>query len=75
MAWTTDEVAQVRAAVLALATGARTVTVNYAGPPARSITYATAELDELRKLLSQMERSTNSAPRSRLVKFSKGFRS
>lgn len=73
MAWTADEVAQVRAAVLALATGARVVTVNYAGPPARSVTYQTADLDQLRSLLAEMDRSANSTTQFRRVAFSKGF--
>ncbi len=73
MAWTQADVDQVRAAVIALATGTRVVTVSYAGPPARSVTYGIAELGELRKLLSEMERSASGATRFRRAAFSKGF--
>ncbi len=61
MAWTQSELDQVRAAVLALATGARVATVSYAGPPARSVTYGTANLEELRDLLAEMEASVSNA--------------
>ncbi len=74
MAWTAEEVAQVRAAILALATGTRTVSISYAGPPARSETYAEADLPELRKLLAEMERSATGATKFRRVAFDKGFR-
>lgn len=74
MAWTQEEADQVRAAIKALATGTRVVTVNYAGPPARSVTYGSANLAELRDLLAEMEQSAGSAPRFRRVAFSKGFR-
>jgi hypothetical protein len=73
MAWTQSELDQVRAAVLALATGARVVTVSYAGPPARSVTYGAAELQQLRDLLAEMERAVSSPTRYRRVGFSKGF--
>lgn len=72
-AWTQSEVDQVRAAIVALATGARVATVSYAGPPARSVTYQPAQLAELRELLAEMERSVNSAPRVSFAAFSKGF--
>ena len=64
---------QVRAAIVALATGKRTVTVTYAGPPERSITYGQAQLGELRALLSEMDRSAGGAPKFRRFAFSKGF--
>ena len=73
MAWSTEEVAQVRAAVLALATGSRTVSVSYAGPPARSVTYGIVELPELRALLADMERSTGGNPTYRLASTRKGL--
>jgi hypothetical protein len=73
MAWTADEIAQVRAAVLALATGTRVVTVNYAGPPARSVTYQAADLDKLRALLADMEGAAVGRTRFRRVAFKKGF--
>lgn len=74
MAWTQEEADQVRAAIKALATGTRVVTVNYAGPPARSVTYGAANLTELRDLLAEMEQSSASRRRVRRVAFSKGFR-
>lgn len=73
MAWTPDEVAQVRAAVLALAAGTRTVSVSYAGPPARSVSYGTANLGELRALLADMERSQGGNPTYRLASTRKGL--
>ena len=73
MAWTQADADAVRNAVVALATGKRTVTISYTGPPARSETYALADLDQLRKLLAEMERSLSGAPRFRRVAFSKGF--
>lgn len=73
MAWTQGDADQVRAAITALATGTRVVTVNYAGPPARSVTYAPVNLGELRSLLSEIERATASTPTFRRVSFSKGF--
>lgn len=73
MAWTTEEAASIRAAVLALATGTRVATVSYAGPPARSVQYGVADLDALRKLLAQAEASATAAPTFRRAAFSKGF--
>jgi len=76
MAWTQADADAVRAAIVALAAGTRVVTVSYAGPPARSVTYGAAQLGELRALLSEMDRSLNaSAPNFRRVTFGKGFRS
>ena len=72
--WTAGELAQVRAAVLALATGTRVVTVSYAGPPARSVTYGAADLAALRELLAEMERSANGKPSFRRITYGKGFR-
>jgi hypothetical protein len=74
MAWTQLEVDQVRAAIVALASGTRVVTVNYAGPPARSVTYGDADLKSLRELLAEMERSVSTGPRFRRVASNKGFR-
>lgn len=75
MAWTQQEVDQVRAAVMALATGARVVSVSFTGPPARTVSYAPADLKSLRELLAEMERSAGARPAFRRVAFSKGFRS
>lgn len=73
MAWTQADVDQVRAAVVALAAGTRVVTVSYAGPPARSVTYGAANLAELRQLLSEMERAVSGVSKFRRVAFKKGF--
>lgn len=76
MAWTQSEVDQVRAAVLALATGARVVSVSYApsgATAARTISYGIAQLAELRALLAEMDRQANTRPNFRRAAFSKGF--
>ena len=73
MAWTQADADAVRAAIVALAGGTRVVTVSYAGPPARSVTYGDADLGQLRELLAEMERTARSAPRFRRVAFKKGF--
>lgn len=73
MAWTQADADAVRAAVLALATGTRTVTVSYSGPPSRSETYGVAQLGELRALLTEVERQAAGAPTFRRTSFSKGF--
>lgn len=73
MAWTQEEIAQVRAAVLALATGTRAVSVSYAGPPARSVSYGTVDLPNLRAMLADMERSAGSNPTYRLAATRKGL--
>ncbi len=75
MAWTQQDVDQVRAAVVALASGSRVASVSYAGPPARSVSYGAASLPELRSLLAEMERSLTGATTFRHVAFSKGFAS
>lgn len=73
MAWTKNELDQVRAAVMALATGARAVSVSYAGPPARTVSYGTVQLPELRALLADMERSQGDSPTYRLASTRKGL--
>jgi hypothetical protein len=75
MAWTQADADQVRAAIVALASGKRIVTVEYAGPPQRSVTYASAQIAELRSLLAEMDRQlgATSAPAVRLVAFKKGY--
>jgi gpW protein len=73
MAWTQGDLDQVRAAVLALATGARVYSILYAGPPQRQVQYAAVDLPELRKLIAEIERSVSGATAFRRVTFSKGF--
>lgn len=70
MAWSQADIDAVRAAVVALATGKRTVSLSYAG---RSVTYGTADLPDLEELLAKMERSASSSPMYRLAKTSKGL--
>lgn len=73
--WTQQDVDLFRDAVRKLATGQRVVTVAYAGPPARSVTYYAVELDKLRELLAEAERTVagSATPRFRRAAFSKGF--
>lgn len=59
--WTQEDADKIRAAILALATGERVVTVEYAGPPARAITYQQLDLDKLRGLLSDAEGALNTS--------------
>lgn len=54
MAWTQADADAVRAAIRKLALGERVVTISYAGPPQRSVTYQIAELDKLRALLAEI---------------------
>ena len=64
--WTQADIDKLKQAV---ASGA--LTVSYAGPPARSITYQS--LDAMRSLLTEMVREVNDAPRFRRFAFRKGF--
>lgn len=67
MSWTQAEIDTLRAAI---ASGV--LTVKYAGPPAREITYQS--LDAMRSLLAEMTRQVASSPSYRRVSWSKGFR-
>lgn len=71
--YTQADLTAVTAAIVALASGTRTVTVSYAGPPARSITYGIAQLGELRALQAEIQRDLNGTPTYRRVSFAKGF--
>lgn len=73
MAWSQSDLDQVRAAVLALATGSRVVTISYAGPPARSVTYGIVDLAALRALLAEMTRELNTGATYRLASTRKGL--
>lgn len=73
MAWTQSELDQVKAAVLALATGTRTVSISYAGPPARSETYGIVDLGSLRALLAEMTRELGTGTTYRLASTRKGL--
>jgi hypothetical protein len=64
--WTQADIDKLRAAI---ATGA--LSVSYAGPPARSITYRS--MDDMLKALAMMERSVNGGTPYRLAKTRKGF--
>lgn len=64
--WTQADIDALRAA---MATGALSVT--YAGPPARSITYRS--LAEMDSLLARMERAVHGAKPYRLAKTRKGL--
>lgn len=73
MAWSQADADAVRAAVLALATGTRVVTISYVGPPQRSVTYGIAELSTLRSLLAEINQAVSGTPRFGRFAFSKGF--
>lgn len=76
MAWTQADADAVRAAITKLAIGKRAVSISYAGPPARSITYQIAELDKLRALLAEMTAElarASGAPTYRLAATRKGL--
>ena len=73
MAWMQADVTAVQAAIVALASGTRTILVSYAGPPARSVQYAATDLPNLRSLLAEMQRQLAGTPTYRRVSFGKGF--
>lgn len=67
--WTEDDILVIRTAIRS-----GILTVHYAGPPARTITYQS--LAEMRKLLAEMTRDVAGdvgAPRYRLARTRKGF--
>ena len=72
MAWTPEDIAAVRAAIVEFAIGKRVVSLTFAGPPQRQVQYTGPQgLSELRSLLAEM--TSQSAPRYRHVTFAKGF--
>jgi len=71
--YTQADLTAVTQAIMNLATGARVVTVKYAGPPERSVEYAAAQLGELRALQAEIQREVNGSPRFRRFAISKGF--
>ncbi len=72
--WTAEDVETLKAAVLALASGQSVVSVNYAGPPARSVTYQQLDLSKLRSLLAEVSAAVNTGQTYRRVRYQKGFR-
>ena len=60
MAWTTTDRDAIKAAILALATGARTATVAFGD---RTVSYQPAQLPELTKLLNVIEAELASTTR------------
>lgn len=64
--WTEDDIAKLKKAV---ASGV--LTVSYAGPPARTITYQS--LESMRKLLAEMLGQVRGRTAYRHVAFKKGF--
>jgi hypothetical protein len=66
--WTQADIDELKAAI---ATGVLSVT--FAGPPQRTVTYQSTA--EMRKLLGQMVREVNGSRRYRRARFSQGFRS
>lgn len=76
--WTAADVAALKAAILALASGEKVQTVSYGGPPARSVTYHAVDLPTMRDLLAEMVADVaqqGGRASYRLVKTSKGFSS
>ncbi len=61
MAWTPEETAQIKAAVLALIRGERVVTISFAGPPARQVSYGVVDLATLRAMLTEAEGTSGTA--------------
>lgn len=72
-AWSDEDRAKLKQAILDLAMGVATVRVRYDGPPMREVEYQQRNLGELRKLLADMEAGSGTAPRRRYVSHSKGF--
>lgn len=66
MAWSQSDIDTLRAAVVS-----GVLTVTYAGPPARSITYQS--LHDMRALLAEMNAEVSGSPRYRLAATSKGL--
>jgi hypothetical protein len=64
--WTQEDIDALKKAI---AKGV--LSVSYAGPPQRSITYQS--LAAMRDLLAEMVRAVTGAPRFRRISFSKGF--
>lgn len=64
--WTQSDIDTLKAAI---ATGV--LSVNYAGPPARSITYRS--MAEMTQALAMMERSVNGGTPYRIARTRKGF--
>jgi len=73
--WTTADRDALKAAVIALATGKRAVTVSFSsgGGASRSTEYGQADLPQLRSLLAEVNAAVNDAPRSRSAGYDKGF--
>lgn len=63
--WNANDRDRLKEAVMALATGQQVVTVNYSGPPARSVTYYAPDLEKVRKLLGEVEAAVASAENRR----------
>lgn len=65
--WTQSDIDTLRAAI---ASGV--LSVSYAGPPSRTVTYQ--NLDAMRKLLAEMTRTVNKPPAYRRAQVKRGFR-
>lgn len=64
--WTQADIDRLKEAI-----GSGTLSVSYAGPPARSITYRS--MDDMLKALAMMERSVNGGTPYRIARTRKGF--
>jgi len=68
VAYTQDDLAAVRAAIVKLATGQMRVTVSFSSAAgSRTVTYKSANLDELRKLEQEIADDLEPKPRSRTI--------
>lgn len=73
--WSEEDIATLKAAILALASGEKVQTVKYSGPPAREVTYHAVNLPDMRALLTEIVREVRGTTTYRRVAFNKGFRS
>lgn len=69
------DIDNLKAAIIALASGQSVQTVSYNGPPARTVTYRQGDLPTMRSLLASMQQdvgATNGNKGYRLAGFKKG---
>jgi hypothetical protein len=71
--WTQADVDALREAIVKLATGKRVVSVSYAGPPARSISYQIGDIAQMRELLAEAQRAVGGGATYRLASTRKGL--
>jgi hypothetical protein len=72
--WSEEDIAQLKAAILELASGEKVKTVRYGGPPPREVDYHQIDLPDMRALLADIVREVRGTTTYRRVAFNKGFR-